>query len=113
MLILEKSLAAWDSREFDAVFKTELAVQPAALPLQRGLARGSAVADAPVTVLVQRAEDAGQVLRVRAGIFYESLVGGCACTDDPTPESTYTEYCEIEVDIDKAGGAAQVRLLGD
>lgn len=111
MLVLEKALAAWDGGEFDAVFKRELAQYAEELPLQRALARGSVVADRPLTILVQRAEDAGDALQVKAGVFYESLIGGCACTDDPTPESTYTEYCEIEVAIDKLGGAATIRLL--
>jgi hypothetical protein len=111
MLTLEKSAAAWGTDHFEHVLKAEIAAHTAALPLQQALARGSAVADAPVTILLHRTEDAGRTFRVRAGVFYESLVGGCSCTDDPTPASTYTEYCEIEVDVEKTGGAATVRLL--
>lgn len=111
MLTLEKSLAAWGTREFDAVLKRELAQAAAGLPLQQALVQGSAVAEAPVTVLHHETSDADGKLHVRAGIFYESLIGGCACADDPTPESTYIEYCEIEVVIDKLDGAAKVRLL--
>jgi len=113
MLTLEKSLAAWETREFDAVLKSELAQHAADLPLQKALTQGSTVADTPVTVLIQRTMDTGGAIRVRAGIFYEGLLGGCACANDPTPESPLTEYCEVEVDIDKMSGEAQVRLLDE
>lgn len=111
MLTLEKSLAAWGTHEFDAVLKAELAQHAAELPLQQALAQGSSVADSPITVLIQRTVDDGTTIRVRAGIFYEGVLGGCACAGDPTPESAYNEYCEVEVAIDVASGNAQVRLL--
>lgn len=113
MANLRKSLMAWGSPEFEAVLKDELAGQAEALPLQRALARSSAVADTPVSVLLQRAADEGGAIRVKAGIFFEGLQGGCACANDPTPESPVTEYCEVEVDIDKSSGEAKVTLLPD
>ncbi len=113
MLILEKSLAAWGTPDFEPVLKRELAQHAEHLPLQRALTHSSTVADTPVTVLVQRAAEAGGAIHVRAGIFYEGLLGGCACANDPTPESPYTEYCELDLDIDRASGEASVRLLSD
>jgi hypothetical protein len=111
MLILEESLAAWGTPEFEAVFRRELAQQAERLPLQRALTHGSTVADTPVTVLIQRAAEADGAVRVKAGIFFDGLLGGCACANDPTPESPYTEYCELEVSIDRASGEARVTLL--
>lgn len=111
MLILEKSLAAWGTPDFDAVLKGELARHAAELPLQQALTHSSSVADTPLTVLLQRAAEEAGAVRVRAGIFYEGLLGGCACANDPTPESPYTEYCEVELDIDKASGVARVKLV--
>ena len=111
--MLNESLQAWGAADFETVFKAELARQRDALPLQQGLAHGSSVADSPVTVLFQRATEAAGALRMKAGIFYEGLLGGCACANDPTPESPATEYCEVEVEIDRATGAAQVRLVDE
>lgn len=113
MFTLERSLAAWGTPGFDAALKGELAQHAADLPLQQALAHSSTVADTPITVLLQRAAEEPGAIRVRAGIFYEGLLGGCACANDPTPESPYTEYCEVEVAIDVASGAARVRLLED
>lgn len=113
MLTLENSLAARGTPVFDAVFKAELALHAAELPLQQALQQCSSVADTPITVLIQRTLDDGRAIRVTAGIFYEGLLGGCACANDPTPENPYTEYCEVEVVIDIASGEAQVRLLDE
>ncbi len=111
MLTLEKSLRAWGTAAFEQALKQELAEHAAELPLQQALTHSSSVADAPVTVLVQSVSDLGGALRVKAGIFYEGLLGGCACANDPTPESPYTEYCELLLEIDKASAAAAVTLL--
>lgn len=111
MLTLEKSLRAWGTAAFEQTLKQELAEHAAELPLQQALTHSSSVAEAPVTVLVQSVSDLGGALRVKTGIFYEGLLGGCACANDPTPESTYTEYCELLLEIDKASAAAMVTLL--
>lgn len=107
---LEKSLQAWDTPDFAAVFKQELAQQGAELPLQQGLAAGSTVAATPLTVLLHSASATPHTLSVKAGIFYESLVGGCSCADDPTPDSELTEYCELLLEIDRATAATTVTL---
>jgi len=36
------------------------------------------------------------------GVFFQSVIGGCSCTDDPTPASEINEYCEALLEIDKA-----------
>jgi len=111
VLTLDKSLAAWGTAQFEPVLKEELARHAGELPLQQALASSSSVADKPVTVLVQRVADSGGTIRVKAGIFYAGLISGCACESDPTPESEYTEYCELQLDIDKATAATAVTLL--
>ncbi len=112
MIMLERSLRAWGTPGFEAQLKQELAQHPEQLPLQQALSRSSSVADAPITVLIQSTADLGDTIRVKAGIFYEGIEGGCSCVDDPTPESHNTEYCEVQLDIDKARAAADVTLLG-
>lgn len=51
------------------------------------------------------------IIRVKAGIFYQSVIGGCSCADDPTPVSEINEYCEVQLDIDKATAATAVALV--
>ncbi len=111
MLSLPQSVRAWGTPGFAETLKQELARQADQLPLQQGLALSSSVAEAPVTVLIQSAAESGNVIRVKAGVFYEGKIGGCACANDPTPESNYTEYCELLLELDKASAATTVTLV--
>ncbi|MDO8988528.1 MAG: hypothetical protein Q7U91_02730 [Sideroxyarcus sp.] len=111
---LDKSLHAWGGPDFEAVLKAEVAQLGAdQLPLQQGLSVSSYVADSPVTLVVHGATETDSSLHIRAGIFYQGIVAGCSCADDPTPTGENTEYCEVQIDIDKASAAASVTLLAD
>ncbi len=109
---LETSLLAWGTPEFRNILKQEVAQLGAdQLPLQQGLSTGNYVSDAPITVSVIHVEEMEKVIRVHAGIFYQGIIGGCSCTDDPTPVSDINEYCEVQLDIDKASAVTAVVLL--
>lgn len=113
-LRLPLTLAAWNTPEFRAVFNREVeAIDPGLLPLQQGLAYTSAVADEPVHATLIAAEATAFGLRVKAGVFYAGIIGGCSCADDPTPLQSQTEYCVLAFDIDAPDGAARVTLLPD
>ncbi len=112
MLRLDKSLRAWGTPDFATVLKQEVAEQGRDhLPLQQGLVTGSYVTDAPVTVVVSSIAELEAVIRVKAGIFYQSVIAGCSCEGDPTPTSESTEYCEVQMDIDKATAATTIALV--
>lgn len=98
--------------ELEATFKTEIsALSPDALPLQQGMAHGNvAQGDALSAMVIGSEVDPGQV-RIHAGLFFTSVVAGCACTNDPTPMNDEPEYCEVEFVIDRSDGATRVRLM--
>lgn len=52
-----------------------------------------------------------EYIRVKAGIFYQSIIAGCSCADDPTPIDTNQEYCVVQFIIDKSSSAAKVELI--
>lgn len=108
---LAQSLQAWGSPQFEAVLKQEIARQAEELPLQQGLATGNYVADTPLTIIINSIAADDGVIHVRAGVFYQSVIGGCSCADDPTPASEINEYCEVRLDIDKATAMAAVALV--
>lgn len=111
---LENSLRAWGTADFKTVLKHEISQLGAEhLPLQQGLSTGNYVSDAPITVSIHSVEEMEKVIRVHAGIFYQGIIGGCSCTDDPTPLSDINEYCEVQLDIDKASAVAVVTLVAD
>ncbi len=113
MMRLDNAVRAWGTPGFEAVFKQEVAQRSAELPLQQGLTAGSYVLDDPVTVVINHVEEGGGRLSVQAGIFYKSMITGCSCEGDPTPTPENDEYCEVQLDIDKATGAVAVSLVPD
>jgi len=114
MLSLEKTLAAWQTPDFEDAFKREveqLGVEE--LPLQQGLSQGSYASDERLKVVVIRVSDRRGKIHVKAGIFYTGVLPGCACSDDAAPDNEYTEYCEVQVTIDLQTGESTVNLLSD
>lgn len=114
MIQFDKSLQAWGSPDFKAVLKQEITqLDYSLLPLQQGLSTGNYVSDAPITVAINRVTELEKVIRVNAGIFYQGIIGGCSCTDDPTPLSDINEYCEVQLDIDKTSAVTVVALVDE
>ena len=112
MIKLDKALAAWGKPDFQSVLKHEIAqLDHVQLPLQQALATGNYVSDAPFSVAIYSVTVMEKVLRVKAGIFYQGIIGGCSCTDDPTPASDINEYCAVQLDIDLVSASTAVVLL--
>lgn len=111
MLRLESALLVWGRPEFEATLTRELMqLGIADLPLQAGLTSGSQAIDRPISVIIKRVEDAGPVIRVLVGIFFKSVIAGCSCADDPTPQNELDEFCELRLDIDKMTAVATITL---
>ena len=114
MLQLSQSLAAWQTDRFDDTFKGELAgLDIVQLPLQQALTQGSYASKLGIKVMINTVSETPDALQVRAGIFYSGILPGCACSDDVAPESSYPEFCDVLVVIDKASAEARVELLAD
>ena len=65
----------------------------------------------PITVVINSIAETENVIRITAGIFYQGVMSGCSCADDPTPISKSSEYCEVQLEIDKATAATAVTLV--
>ena len=113
MIRLTKALNAWGTPAFENALKQEIErLETAQLPLQQGLRTGSHVLDGHKAMLIGAAEE-GRVIRVKAGIFYSGILTGCACADDPTPVNEESEYCVVQLDIDKQTGETTIALLAE
>ncbi len=109
MIRLKTALRAWGTPGFKDILKQEIAQLGAdRLPLQQGLATGNYVADEPITVTINSVAEMEDVIRVTAGVFFKGVIGGCSCTDDPTPASEINEYCEVQLDIDRTTAVTKV-----
>lgn len=107
-----RALAAWGSPDFITTLKRELeALDIARLPLLHGMADGSVPLDGSMEAMVLTASESEGFLYVKAGIFFTSMIAGCACAGDPAPESENNEYCEVLMEIDKSTARATATLL--
>jgi hypothetical protein len=112
MIHLPKALQARGSPAFETVLRQEIeALDVCLLPLQQGLTSSSHVVDRPFQVRIIGVHDDTAGLRIRVGIFYSGVIGGCSCADDPTPIDEISEYCELSFDLDPATAEASVTLL--
>jgi hypothetical protein len=112
MIRLDKALCAWGTPDFEAVLKQEIEqLGVDHLPLQHGLSNGNYVTADPITMAINSVAEMDNVICVKAGIFYQGVLGGCSCADDPTPTSESNEYCEVRLDIDKTTAVAVVALV--
>lgn len=110
---LPNATHAWGSPDFEEVLKQEVAgLGGEGLPLQQGLSTGSVALADDLKVMILDVADAGDCIRVRAGLFYTGIIAGCSCSDDPAPGNESSEYCEVQFDIHKGSGEATVSLLG-
>jgi len=112
MVRFDKALRVWGAPGFEEVLKQEIEqLDMDILPLQQCLSVGNYVSDVPITVLIHNVAECGTVIRVKAGIIYQGVLGGCSCAGDPTEASDSNEYCEIQLDIDKKTAEATVTLV--
>ncbi len=111
---LAKTLNAWGTPGFEDILKQELEqLGVNQLPLQQGLTTGSYALDENLKVLINAVSEEAGFIRIRAGIFYAGIIAGCSCADDPTPVDEQSEYCQVQVDIDKLTAETTVTLLAE
>jgi len=114
MILLTKTLNAWGTSGFEDILKAEVEpIDVDQLPLQQGLSSSSCVTDSPRKLVIMRVTDDAEYIHARAGIFFSGIIAGCSCADDPAPVNEQTEYCEVQIDINKRTAEATVVLLAE
>lgn len=90
---------AWHSPALKSVLTAELR-QQGLEALQKQLQNSSvALADKLEIMLLKQSEQAKH-LEIKLGIFYQGVITGCNCADDPMDFSA-NEYCELLLTIEK------------
>jgi hypothetical protein len=114
MFYLHNTLASWPNESFTDVLKAEMqTLSMEDLPLQQALQYAAHVSDKPITVTLLKTSESDAYLLVKAGIFYNGIISGCSCADDPSPNTETNEYCTVEISINKDNAATTVKLLID
>lgn len=112
MIKLPLSLESWGSAEFRSTFNDELRnLDAGLLPLQQGLQYSSyVISDRLAAIILKTQEDTLQIT-IKAGLAYNGIIAGCSCSDDPTPLDETSEYCEVQLCINKKTAETTVTLL--
>jgi hypothetical protein len=114
MIRFTRALHAWGTPEFDNVLKQEIEqLHVEQLLLQQGLSTSSYAVDNKLKAMIIRVSDESSAIRAKVGIFYSGIIAGCSCADDPTPVDEQTEYCVVQLDIDKTTADTIVALAED
>jgi len=114
MIQLPDILAAWGRADFDELLKAAIAkLGIEDLPLQEGLVAGSFALEEPLDMMVIHSTEKDDCIEAKVGIFYKSLMPGCACAGDPTVESEQNEHITVLVSIDKPTAETTLELLDD
>ncbi len=112
MIRLTNVIQAWGNNDFEIVLKSALeGLDARQLPLQQGLTAGSYALDKDLRVILLSAAEGANVLQIKVGVFYTSIIAGCNCADDPTPVDELSEYCEFQLEIDKNTAETAVSLV--
>lgn len=114
MIKLTSSLEAWGTPGFEEILKDEVQnLKSVQLPLQQGLSQSSYVSDSGFSVLILTVTDSGSDILVKTGISYSGIIAGSCCADDPTPVCEQTEYCELQLNLNKLNADTTLSLIKD
>jgi len=112
MFELPMSLKAWNTDSFAATFKQEiLSLDARHLPLQEGLRNSSYAVSEKLAVMVLSSEQDDTSITIKAGLFYNGIIAGCNCADDPTPVDETNEYCEVFIRINQQTSHSTIELI--
>jgi hypothetical protein len=104
-----KLLAECDAESLSQALKGEIEnLPPGALPLERALTQGGRVEAGGVTATVISLAESETGIRARVGIFFDEIVGGCSCGDEPF---SHNVFCEMQVDVDRETAEAAFTLI--
>lgn len=99
MTRLINSLKNWGSEHFKRALKQELEALPdGVLPLDQATCQGGKADASNIAALVNSATENDTKILVKVGIFFNEIIAGCNCGDDPKADNT---YCELLISIDK------------
>ncbi len=99
MTKLANSLKEWNSEGFKKTLKKELeALTDGTLPLEQATCQGGKADGSNISALINSAIETETKIQVNVGIFFNEIIAGCNCGDDPMSENT---YCDLLVTIDK------------
>ncbi len=81
---------------------------PGSLPLHQCRTHGGLIDEAQRTISVLGCAPTAWGIRVRAGVFFSEIVGGCNCADDPV---AHNAYGVLRIDLHHADGRIEAAVV--
>lgn len=104
MTKLFNSLSDWGSESFKKTLKQELeSLEDGVLPLDNAICQGGKADGSNIAALINSTTETNTEVQVKVGIFFDEIIAGCNCGDDPMAENT---YCDLLVSINKTTAEA-------
>ncbi len=92
--------------------KADLEALPSGLlPLQQALRQGSVALYQDLHPVVLSVDSGPDTHELVCTLFFSSLVAGCQCADDPSPEERLAESARLRILIDARDASAEIRLI--
>jgi len=112
MFTLQKSLHDWNSKAFENTFKREIScLDKNLLPLQKSLLFSSYVSDEKICPVIISSSTSTTHLLIKTTIFFTGIIAGCSCSDDPGPQDTQQESCDVLFRINLDNAETQVEII--
>ena len=108
---LPECLSCADDAEFASSLKAAITqLPPGSLPLHLATTQGGLVDDSNLGVTVLGSQRQHNTIVARIGVFFDEIVGGCNCHDDPV---TVNSYCTLQVSIDVDSADTRFQLINN
>ncbi|MCW8855314.1 MAG: glucosamine--fructose-6-phosphate aminotransferase [Gammaproteobacteria bacterium] len=105
------TLNSWNSDSFNQTLKDEIQnLKSGVLPLHLATTQGGMVDDSNISASIIHSSENDDCIQTKVGIFFNEVVGGCNCHDDPVSENA---YCEIILSINKETAETDFTVLSD
>jgi hypothetical protein len=112
MSVFSEIIQSVDSDHFNAAFKVAIkSLSLEQLQLQQAVKNGSIALEEGITVMIISQQQNEDLLEIKIGIFFRSIIAGCNCADDPSPVETLEEYAEAWFSISKKDGSFSISLV--
>jgi hypothetical protein len=109
MAKLTNALNTWGTESFSKTLKQEIEALPSGiLPLELATTQGGLVDDSNIAALINQSTETQTSIEIKVGIFFNEIIAGCNCNDDPVKENT---YCELMVAINKATAETHFKII--
>lgn len=111
---LSPCLSHWQTDNFKYALEEQLKQLPeGSLPLVYAMQTGSyPLADSLRVMILDSTQNSDEII-LNCGLFFDSVIAGCNCADDPTPVERYPEYGEFTFTINKHSGKARCQISKD